>query len=170
MSGSEAFRIPETMAADVLKVSGVRSAVAIGQNSVDAPDNNTGKRLVDGVRLDEYAAISGLRLVEGRPFEDGKDEAVIDTAWQRQKKLSVGDTIPLYERQFTIVGTYEPAGGVQGSRYPLSTMPGTVGEEGKASSILVAVDPGQSADEVGQRLQEAFPDNHIILTRDLENS
>ena len=167
MSGSEAFRIPETVAADILKVSGVRSAIAIGQNSVDAPDNNTGKRLVDGVRLDEYAAISGLRLVEGRPFEDGKDEALIDTAWQKQKKLSVGDTIPLYERQFTIVGTYEPAGGAR-IKIPLSTMQAQLGSEGKASSILVAVAPGLSADDVGQRLQEAFPENQIILTRDLE--
>lgn len=167
MSGSEAFRVPETMVADILKVDGVKSAVAIGQNSVDATDNNTGKRLIDGVTFDEYAAISGLRLVEGRPFADGKDEAVIDTAWQKQKKLSIGNTIPLYERRFTVVGTYEPAGGAR-VKVPLSTMQSQLGSEGKASSILVSISPGRTVDEVAQLLQEKFPDNQIILTRDLE--
>jgi putative ABC transport system permease protein len=167
MSGSEAFRISESMVADILTVEGVRAAVPIGQNSVDAPDNNSGKRLVDGVRFDEYSAISGLRLMTGRAFADGKDEAIIDTAWQKQKNLKIGDTIPLYERQFTIVGTYEPAGGAR-LKIPLSTMQGQLGAEGKVSSILVAVKPGYTADQVGQLLQDRFPDNQIILTRDLE--
>jgi putative ABC transport system permease protein len=167
MSGSEAFRLPETLVSEIVTVEGVGSAVAIGQNSVDASDNNSGKRLVDGVRFDEYAAISGLHLIEGRPFADGKDEAIIDTAWQKQKKLKLGDTLPLYERQFTIVGTYEPAGGAR-LKIPLSTMQAQLGSEGKISSVLVAVKPGFTADQVGQNLQNRFPENQIILTRDLE--
>jgi putative ABC transport system permease protein len=167
MGGSESFRLPETLASEIEKVDGVRDAVAIGQNSVDAPDNNTGKRLVDGVRLDEYAAVSGLRIVEGRSFTDGADEAVIDSAWQQQKKLRVGDSVPLYERQFTVVGVYEPAGGPR-LKIPLSTMQAQLGSEGKVSTVLVAVQPGRSAEEVAARLQGAFPDNQIILTRDLE--
>ena len=167
MSGSESFRLPVSMALDVLSVEGVRSAVAIGQHSVDAADNNTGKRLVDGVEFDEYAAISGLRIREGRPFLDGADEAIIDTAWQKQKKLKVGDTIPLYERQFTVVGTYEPAGGAR-LKIPLTTMQAQLESEGKASTILVAVKPGFTVDQVAQNLQDSFPDNQIILTRDLE--
>ncbi len=166
-AGSETFRIPATITNEVMTVEGVRSAVAIGQNSVDAPDNNTGKRLVDGVKLDEYSAISGLSLVEGRAFADGKDEAVIDTAWQKQKKLKVGDQISLYDRQFTVVGTYEPAGGAR-LKIPLSTMQEQLGSEGKVSSVLVAVKPGYTADQVAQFLQDKFPDNQIILTRDLE--
>jgi putative ABC transport system permease protein len=167
MSGSEAFRLPETLVSEIVTVEGVGSAVAIGQNSVDASDNNSGKRLVDGVKFDEYAAISGLHLIEGRPFADGKDEAIIDTAWQKQKKLKLGDTLPLYERQFTIVGTYEPAGGAR-LKIPLSTMQAQLGSEGKISSVLVAVKPGFTADQVGQNLQNRFPENQIILTRDLE--
>lgn len=167
VSGSEAFRLSEHLPDEILKVEGVRSAVPIGQNSVDASDNNTGKRLVDGVRFDEYAAISNLRIVEGRAFTDGTDEAIIDTAWQRQKKLKIGDTIPLYDRQFTVVGAYEPAGGAR-LKIPLLTMQRQLGSEGKVSSILVAVKPGYTTDQVAQFLQEKFPDNQIILTRDLE--
>src|SRR5688500_8589308 len=110
MSGSEAFRLPVTLAPDAMRVEGVDSAVAIGQVSVDATDNNTGKRLIDGVNFEEYSAISGLRLVEGRAFDPSADETIIDTAWQKQKNLKLGDTLPIYERPFIIVGTYEPAG------------------------------------------------------------
>lgn len=166
-SGSEAFRLTETLPVEIAKVEGVRSAVAIGQNSVDAPDNNTGKRLVDGVKFDEYSAISGMKLVEGRQFTDGKDEAIIDTGWQQQKKFKIGDTIPLYERQFTIVGTYEPAGGAR-LKVPLTTMQQQLGSEGKVSSVLVAIRPGFTVDQVAQNLQDVFPDNQIVLTRDLE--
>ena len=167
MSGSESFRLPVSLARDIARVEGVRSAVAIGQNSVDATDNNTGKRLIDGVPFDEYAAISGLRIVEGRPFRDGTDEAVIDTAWQKQKKLKLGDSIPLYERNFTVVGTYEPAGGAR-VKIPLSTMQAQLGSEGKVSSILVSIAPDTNVDVVGERLQQTFPEHQIIRTRDLE--
>ncbi|MGI8813497.1 MAG: ABC transporter permease [Pyrinomonadaceae bacterium] len=167
MSGSESFRLPVSLAADVATVAGVRSAVAIGQNSVDAKDNNSGKRLIDGVNFDEYAAISGLRIVEGRPFRDGTEEMIIDTAWQKQRKLKVGDTIELYDRNFTVVGTYEPAGGAR-LKIPLSTMQEQLGSQGKVSSILVSIKPGSTVEEVGENLQQRFPDHQIIRTRDLE--
>lgn len=166
-AGSEAFRVREELVAEVRKVEGVRQAVIIGQNSVDAADNNTGKRLIDGVRFDEYSAISGLRLVEGRSFMDGRDEAIIDTAWKKQKRLVIGRTIPLYERDFTIVGVYEPAGGAR-VKIPLQTMQEQLGSEGRGSSILVSVESGYTVDQVAQFLQDRFPDNQIILTRDLE--
>lgn len=167
ISGADAFRMPETIADEIRTVEGVRSAVAIGQNSVDAADNNTGKRTVDGVRFEEYAAISGLKLIEGRAFNDGADEAIIDTAFQRQKKFKVGGTIPIYERPFTIVGTYEPAGGAR-IKIPLDTMQKQLGAEGKVASVLISIEKGHTVDQVGQRLQERFPENQIIRTEDLE--
>ena len=167
MSGSESFRLPVSLAAEVATVDGVRSAVAIGQNSVDARDNNSGKRLVDGVNFDEYATISGLRIIEGRPFKDGAEEMIVDTAWQKQRKLKVGDTIELYDRSFTVVGTYEPAGGAR-LKIPLSTMQEQLGSQGKVSSILVSIKPDSTVEQVGENLQRRFPDHQIIRTRDLE--
>jgi putative ABC transport system permease protein len=167
MSGSESFRLPVTLAQDVLAVDGVRSAVAIGQNSVDAADNNTGKRLVDGINFDEYAAISGIRMMEGRVFDPKADETIIDTAWQKQKKLKIGDTIPLFDRPFKVVGTYEPAGGAR-LKVPLGVMQEQLGSEGKASSILIAIKPGYTVDQVGQNLIAKFPNYQMIRTQDLE--
>ncbi len=63
--------------------------------------------------------------------------------------------------------TYEPAGGAR-LKIPLSTMQAQLGSEGKASSILIAVKPGFTVDQVAQNLQDSFPENQIVLTRDLE--
>lgn len=167
VSGAESFRLLASITNEIKSVDGVQEAVGLGQNSIETSDNNTGKRLIDGINFDEYAAISGLQVVAGRPFADGTDEAIIDTAWQRQKGLKVGDTVPIYERPFTVVGIYEPAAGSR-IKIPLSTMQRQLESQGRLSSVLVKVAPGRSVEEVGEALQVKFPDNQIISTEQLE--
>jgi putative ABC transport system permease protein len=167
MSGSESFRLSATLADEVAAVEGVRLAVAIGQNSVEATDNNTGKRLIDGVDFEKYKTISSITIVEGRSFVDGKDEIIIDTAFQRQKKFKIGDTMPIYDRPFTIVGAYEPAGGAR-IKMSLTTMQSQLGSEDKVSSVLIALTPGTDINQMGPILMERFPENQIIRTEDLE--
>src|SRR4029078_9748349 len=102
LSGSEALRLPVTMVGDIEKVDGVETAVPIAQNSVEAKDTNVGSRLVDGVNFDEYAQIAGMAIIRGRKFQDGAAEVMADTAWLQQKKLDLGDKIPMYYRDFTV--------------------------------------------------------------------
>ena len=167
LSGSEALQIPVAMVGDVRSVEGVAAAVAIAQNSVAAKDTTTGSRLIDAVNFDEYAAIAGLQIIRGRKFVDGSDEAVSDTGWLQQQKLNIGDKIKIYERDFEIVGSYEPAAGGR-LKIPLSTMQAQIGAEGKASAILVKIKDGFTEDAVAEALHQRFPDNQIILTRELE--
>ena len=174
MSGSESFRLSAALAGELEKIEGVKSAVAVGQQTVKADDSNRGERLIDGVRFDEYAAISGLHIVEGRPFTEKTDEAIIDTAFQKQKSFKIGDTMKIWERPFTIVGVYEPAGGGR-VKIPLSTMQMQISGEdtnpenlNKASAILIKVKEGFTEDQVGENILKVFPDNQLIRTRDLE--
>jgi putative ABC transport system permease protein len=173
IGGSGAFRLPVSLARELEKTEGVKSAVAIGQQSVNA-DSNTGKRLIDGVNFDEYAAMSGIRIVQGRTFNDKTDEALIDTGFQKQKKFKVGDTIKLWERNFTIVGTYEPAGGAR-VKIPLSTMQKQVSGDDvtpensdKATAILVKIKDGYDENQVGDNILKVFPDYQLVRTKDLE--
>jgi putative ABC transport system permease protein len=167
LSGSESFRIPVIMTEDLKKIEGVGNAVAIGQNTVSTSDNNQGSRLIDGVNFDEYAAMAGLKIIEGRKLGDKGGEAVIDTGWQSQRKAKVGDKINMYEREFTIVGTYEPAAGAR-VKIPLSTMQEQLGGETRASAILISVKEGYTPEAVADKIHEKFPDNQLILTKDLE--
>jgi putative ABC transport system permease protein len=167
LGGSDAITLPVSMKPDIENVEGVAAAVPIAQNSVATKDGLTGNRLLDGIPFDEYAAMSGLQIVEGRKFEPGRDEMMTDLAWLERRKLGIGDKFEIYDRDFTIVGSYEPSAGAR-IKIPLSTMQAQLGAEGKASAFLVKVLPGHTADAVAQNLQNTFPDNQIILTSELE--
>ncbi len=166
MSGSEALRLPVSMMPEIKSVAGVKTVIPIGQNSV-AADNNTGSRLIEGVNFDEYSEVAGLRIIEGAKFSGAGNEAIVDTGFQKQKKYKLGDTIKLYERDFKIVGTYEPAAGAR-IKIPLAEMQKQLGSEDKASSFLVKIQDGFAPEQVAENIQAKFPDNQIILTRDIE--
>jgi putative ABC transport system permease protein len=165
-SGS-ALRLPVALGSEVEMVEGVSEAVPIGQNSVAATDGLTGSRLIDGVSFDKYAAVSGLQIVGGRKFTEGRDEMMTDSAWLSRRKLKIGDKFSIYERDFEIVGTYEPSAGAR-IKIPLSTMQVQLGSEGKASAFLVKVKEGFTPATVGDNLHTRFPDHQIILTSELE--
>lgn len=166
-TGTESFRLPLDLLEKVPKVDGVQTAIGIGQATVSSDDNKSGSRLVDGVNIDEYASVVGLAIIEGRKFTDGSDEAIIDTGWQQQKDFKIGDKLRLYERDFTIVGTYEPAAGAR-LKIPLSTMQSQLGGEGKATAFLIKVKQGLAPKAVAENLHNAFPDNQIVMTSELE--
>lgn len=166
MSGSEGFRIPSNLKSEILKVEGVETALAVGQTSVEA-DSNTGSRLIDGVNFDEYAQTAGLQIIEGRALTEADNEAIIDTGFQKQKKYKIGDKIKLWEREFTIVGSYEPAAGAR-VKIPLVQMQKQLGSENKVSAFLVKTKPGFTPEQVAERLQNQFPNNQILMTKDLE--
>lgn len=167
LSGSDAIRLPVDLRPQLERVEGVAMAVPIVQNSVAANDGLTGSRLIEGVSFDDYAAISGMQITQGRQFESGKDEMITDVAWLQRRKMNIGDKFSIYDRDFTIVGSYEPSAGAR-IKIPLATMQAQLGAEGKSSAFLIKVAPGYTEDTVGQNLQNAFPDNQIILTSELE--
>ncbi len=167
ISGSEAFRLPISLEKDLEKIEGVKDAIPIAQNSVSASDSNSGNRLIDGVNYDEYAAVAGLKIIEGRKFTDTAEEAIIDTGWQRQKNIKIGDALKLYERDYIIVGTYEPAAGAR-IKIPLGVMQKQLGGEGKASAFLIKAKDGYAPEQVAENLHRTFSDNQVLLTKDLE--
>jgi putative ABC transport system permease protein len=164
LGGGSQFKLPVSHAAELATIPGVRAATPVGQ-TLDKSDSGFGQRLIDGIKYDEYASLAHITIREGRKLQSG-DEAIIDPEWQRTRKAKVGDTVKLFERDFKIVGVYEPPGGGR-IKIPLSTMQEQEGAENRASAILVAcVDPAQQ-DEVGARILERFPGDQLVFTRDL---
>jgi putative ABC transport system permease protein len=164
LAGGAQFKLPVSHAAELATVPGVRATTAVGQ-TLDKSDSGFGQRLIDGINYDEYAALAHIAIREGRKLQSG-DEAIIDAEWQRTRKAKVGETVKLFERDFKIVGVYEPPGGGR-IKIPLSTMQEQEGAENRASAILVAcVDPAKQ-EEVGARILERFPEDQLMFTRDL---
>jgi putative ABC transport system permease protein len=151
----------------------VRAAVPIGQNILSS-DRGFGSRLVDGIPFDEYAALTGLTIKEGTAFTPCaqgsppgcKDQAIIDTVWQNDRKAAIGSTVQLYERPFRIVGIYEPPGGGR-IKIPLAVMQEQLGGEANCTAILIACDNPAEQERVAARIRRQFPTDQIIFTRDL---
>src|SRR6266403_491863 len=171
LSGTQPFTIPLGHVTEIMRIEGVRATVPIGQ-SLDRSDSGFGSRLIEGIPFDQYAAINGLTIKEGRGLQSG-DEVIVDSGWQQEQKqkYELGSTIEIYERPFRLVGIYEPPGGGR-LKIPLATMQDQVeGEkhpsERRCNTILVAcADPGQQ-EQVAVRIKARFPDDQIILTREL---
>jgi putative ABC transport system permease protein len=162
--GSSQFTLPASRAAEIKQIDGVRAATPLGQ-SLDRSDRGFGTRLIDGIEFTDYAQLAGLRIREGSALSGG-DQAIVDPVWQKQRSVSIGSTVQLFERPFTIVGVYEPPGGGR-IKIPLVTMQDQEGADGLASAILVAcVDPARQ-EEVAARIRELYPDDQILFTRDL---
>lgn len=166
-SGTDAFRLPISRADEIGQIEGVKSAIPIGQNLVPAKDTNFGSRLVDGVPFEEYANVAGLKIIDGRALGATGDEAVIDTAWAETRKFKVGSKISLYEKDFTIVGTYEPAAGAR-IKIPLAAMQEQLGGEGKCTAVLVKAANAADVERIGEQIVQRFPEDQILLTKDLE--
>ncbi len=167
LTGADNLRLPAAMETELEQVEGVAAAVPIGQASVAATDATTGSRLIDGIPWDKYSRIAGLDIIAGRAFVDGRDEMMVDTAWLERRKAKIGDKFEIYERQFDIVGAYEPSAGAR-IKIPLATMQAQVGADDKVSSFLIKVREWFTPEAVGDNLHERYPDNQIVLTSQLE--
>ena len=168
LSGSESFRLPIADVEEIGRIEGVKLSVPIGQNLVTAKDNNFGTRLVDGIEFDTYSQLSGIRVVAGRSFAEKGDETMMDTAWLESRNLKVGDTFKIYDRDFAIVGAYEPAVGGGRVKIPLATMQEQLGSEGKCTAAMIKVSDVAQQEAVAERISGKFPDNQIVFTKDLE--
>lgn len=164
LSGQQTFTIPISHAAEIARVAGVRAAVPIGQH-LDKSDSGFGTRLIEGIPFEEYAGLNNLTIKEGRALQKG-DEVIIDSTWQQERNATLGSTIELYERPFKVVGVYSPPSGGR-LKIPLTTMQDQVGSENRCNTILVACDDPEQQEQVAARIKERFPNDQIILTRDL---
>src|SRR5215510_6513617 len=164
LGGGQSFTIPMAHAAEVAKMPGVRLAVPIGQH-LDKSDSGFGTRLIEGIPFEQYAGLNNITIKEGRGLQKG-DEVIVDSAWQKERNAVVGSTIELYERPFKLVGVYEPPGGGR-LKISLSTMQDQVGSENRCNTILIACDDPAQQEQVAARIKEKYPEDQIILTREL---
>ena len=168
---SDAFFFPIDIKEEIEKLDGIQKVVPVGKATVRATDNrtgsHTGNRRIEGINYEEYSEIVGIKILEGRPFSQQGDEVIIDTAFQRQKKLKIGDKLPMYERDFTIVGMYEPAAGAR-VKMSLAVMQKQLSGKGKVSSFLVKIKKGQIPEQMAKMLHNKFPDNKVLLTSEME--
>lgn len=158
--------LPVTLADEIKQIPGVAIVTPIGQNLELKGDRGLGIRQIDGIDFASFAAASHLRIIEGAVLPVSGDVAIIDFKYAADKKLKLGDKIDGLDRQFTVVGIYEPESGAR-IKIPLATMQHALGAEGKCSMVYVKCQDSSEQEKVARQILERFPDKRIIFTRDL---
>ena len=69
-----------------------------------------------GVQQGAYGIRQNLSIIEGRPFEPGRNELLVGRSAQRMfEGLQVGDVIPFGQNEWSVVGVFEDDGSVSES-------------------------------------------------------
>jgi putative ABC transport system permease protein len=157
LSLNPTLSLPLSRVQEIRSIEGVLDAVPVGQNLQG--------RMVDGIDYESFTRVSGLRVVEGRPF-NAADEAIIDRQQAANRKLKVGDEYEIFSRRFRIVGIYEPES-LARIKIPLQTMQELLNRRDLCSMILIRVADTSRQDEVAARIKERYPDHGVMLTRNL---
>ncbi len=171
MAGNARFSLPLTMVDELKRMPGVRTAVPVGQRLVQSDRGGVlggGRRMVDGINYADYAPLAGMRLTAGQPLTEG-DQAIVDVQWikdNKERNAGIGSKLKIFDRDFTIVGIYEPVNGGR-VKIPLSTMQKEYGSEGFASAIFLAAQNPADLDPLAARIHENFPETRILFTRDI---
>ncbi|HEX8090616.1 MAG TPA: ABC transporter permease [Blastocatellia bacterium] len=157
LSLNPTLSLPLSRVQEIRAIEGVQDAVPVGQNLQG--------RMVDGIDYESFTRVSGMRIVEGRPFS-APDEAIIDRQQAVNRKLKVGDEYEIFNRPFRVVGIYEPES-LGRIKIPLRTMQESLNRPDLCSMILIKVADPERQDEVAARIKQHYPDHGVMLTRNL---
>lgn len=148
----------------LMKIPGVQTVSPVARGA-GSGNSGIGLEQVDGIDFQSYAAISGLRIVEGRVFQ-ADDEVIIDQKKAHDSKAKVGDEIQVFGLKKKVAGIYAPESGAR-IKMALETMQRAQSAPNKCTFILVkCVDPEQQV-EAQKRINDELPGNQVVLTRDL---
>ena len=162
--------LPVPYAEAISKLEGVEAATPVGRY-IRSGAGGIGFEMVEGIEFEStprhqsYSEITGLTIVEGREPEDDM-EIVIDRQRAADTQTEVGSIIELFGRDFTVVGIYEPEIGAR-IKIPLTSMQELLGTDDKCSSVLIKTSTPEVQEAVAARVEERFPGNQIIFTRDI---
>ncbi len=162
--------LPVAYAKAIAEVEGVHAASPVGRY-MRSGAGGLGFELIEGIEFEpgegyqSYPDVTGLKVVEGRSPE-GPQEIIIDRRRSTDHGTEVGSSVELFGRPFTIVGIYEPEIGAR-VKMPLASMQELLGAAGKSSWILIKTASPELLDEVASRVEQSFPGNQIIFTRDI---
>jgi hypothetical protein len=92
---------------------GAQAVTPVAQHVEFGGGNALGLRQVDGVDFGDFQRVTGVRVVEGRGLPPRGDVMIVDVKYAAARKTKLGDKIRWMDREFTVVGVYEPETGAR---------------------------------------------------------
>jgi putative ABC transport system permease protein len=180
-TGSSSFgsggSLNESLATSLLNISGVKNTAGIlratnTSTTVASTTSNSSSSFgpeggvsVTGIDANKLSLI-GIDSVNGTSFTNtSTDQVIIGTTIAQSLNKTVGDTIDLYGKNFTITGTYETGSFITdaGIMMPLSTLQNLTSNQNKVSDILVKVTDNANVTTVSQSIENTYP-NQLSTT------
>lgn len=167
--------INQTYVNDLLPLSGVKTTAGIlratntssgGTSSSSAQSGGFGGLSITGVDSDKLSLL-GIDSVNGTAFTNNStDEVIIGKTEAESLNKTVGDTIDLFGKNFTIKGTFETGNFMtdNGIMMPLSTLQNLTNNQNKVSSVLVKVTDNANVTTVSNTIQNTYPDQLTTST------
>jgi putative ABC transport system permease protein len=178
-AGSNGFgqggTLNDTFVTDLLNISGVKDTTGIlrasntstsGQLSNSSSESfGPGGISVTGIDTAKLSLI-GVDSVNGTVFSnDSTNQVILGKTVAESLNQTVGDTINLYGKDFTITGIYETGNFITdaGIMMPLSTLQNLTSNQGKVSNILVKVTDNANVTTVSKSIEDTYP-NQLTTT------
>ena len=121
----------------------------------------SGVEALGGVNLASFDAVSGgFHFLQGRAFQPGTHEVVVDDLEAAARHYHIGQTIPLLGQPFTLVGIFEHG---MGSRLfvDLGVLDQLAGSPNAAATFYIKLRPGVQAAPVIAALQKLVPADKV---------
>lgn len=151
--------------ADKLKqIEGVKAVSPIGAY-IQGGGSGIGLEAVEGIDFESYAAISGLKIIEGRVFQND-NEVIVDDFKASKSNAKIGNEIDVFGKKLKVVGIYSPPSGGR-IKMSLTALQNYLASAGKCTMIMVKCADPAKQEEVQQRINAALPGNTVQLIRDL---
>ncbi len=100
-----------------------------------------------GIDLPSFESLgSGFHYLKGGPFQ-GPNDVLVDDFFAQSKHVKIGDSIPILNRDFRVVGIVAHGKGAR-KFLPLTTLQDLMGAKDKASAFYLKLDSPDNADAV----------------------
>ncbi len=178
-TGSDTFgsggTLNQSFVSDLLAIDGVKDTGGIlrASNTSTAGTSSSssegsfgpGGVSVTGIDVGKLNLV-GIDSVNGTIFSnDSADEVIVGKTAAEGLNQTVGDTINLYGKDFTIVGTFETGNFITdaGIMMSLSTLQNLTSNEDKVSNVLVKVTDNANVTTVSKTIEDTYP-NELSTT------
>ena len=146
--------IPEKLSAKLAEDPRVATTVGVIGHPV------SGFTYVAGIRLDEFARMSGgFRYLQGGPFRR-PDDIIIDEYYAQQQKVRAGDTMNMLNRDWHVAGVVE-VGKLSHVILPMEVVQDLTGNTGKISQVFIKLKDPRQTQAVVTDLKERMPGYNI---------
>lgn len=130
-----------------------------------------------GIDYEKFSKMSGgLKFLSGGPFKEPND-IIVDERYAESKKLSLGSTLQLWDKDWRVCGIVEP-GKLSRVLLPLPVVQDLAAAPGKLSQIFIKLDDPKLADDVVKQIKaneklssyQAFSIDELVSLFSIDNA